>query len=50
MHTDGKKRRSFVAMLFAAGDLQRMPRKINLPWQLLFYDSGDVVDNVYNHG
>jgi hypothetical protein len=23
LHSDGKKRRSFVALLFAAGDLQR---------------------------
>jgi len=23
MHSDGKKRRSFVALLFAAGDLRR---------------------------
>jgi hypothetical protein len=27
MHSDGKKRRSFVALLFAAGDLRRQPKK-----------------------
>jgi hypothetical protein len=27
MHSDGKKRRSFVALLFAAGDLQRYALK-----------------------
>ena len=27
MHSDGKKRRSFLAMLFAAGDLRRSKRK-----------------------
>jgi len=29
MHSDNKKRRSFVAMLFAAGDVGRYVLKIN---------------------
>ncbi len=28
MHSDGKKRRSFVALLFAAGDLRRYAQKV----------------------
>ncbi|ADE14434.1 hypothetical protein Nhal_1280 [Nitrosococcus halophilus Nc 4] len=28
MHSDGKKHRSFVALLFAAGDLQRYADEI----------------------
>jgi len=28
MHTDNKKRRSFVALLFAAGDVRRYVKKV----------------------
>lgn len=35
MHSDGKKRRSFLALLFSAGDLQRYESK--LPTEITKY-------------
>ncbi len=43
MHSDGKKRRSFLALLFAAGDLRRSAVKFRKVNSLFFWGEGGGV-------